>query len=351
MRTRLAASALFPFLLLIMQAACLHDPQAPPVPGSDMTAFKNGWEIMEEKYPLFEYKEVNWRDIADLFYDQAFSCSTEEELLLILAEMMGELEDPSLFIYSADGDTLHSFEKNYQSNVDMDVLVDNYLVPRGYQGMVEGFGCCDPGIFPYACFEYFPDEGVDTLATEAFDEFIGQCVALELPAIILDIRMNPGYPTGSIIGYSKFVMSRLLTKAKVSAVYRVRCGPDYGMLTDYHPWIQPGGEQQFDGTVYLLTGGACSQAAEDMAVNLSRFDNFVLLGDTTSGDVTITSSVPLFVEGGWYIRYGYVTVLTYDYQWVQDAGVPPDVSIESTPGDFAAGIDPVLEQAIDMLEN
>ena len=327
---------------------CLHDPQAPPVPGCDMSVFVNGWELLEAQYPLFQHKELNWTELAELFYDQAFQCTTEEELAQVLVTMMGEMEDPALFVYS-DEDTLFSFTRTYESNVDMDVLVNNYLQPRGYQGTVQGFGRCDPEVFPYAYFEYLPNQGSDTLATEAYDQFIMDCVLAEVPAIILDIRMNPSYPSGGDLGYDKFVMSRLLTRAKTSAVYRFRCGLGYGMLTDFHPWIQPGGDYQYGGTVYLLTGGACNHAAEDIAVNLSRFDSFVLLGDTTAGDITITGTDFLDPEYQWKIKYGFVTVLTHDFEWVQDVGIPPDVYVEATEADFASGVDPVLEQAIDQL--
>jgi hypothetical protein len=343
----LVTAPVFPLLLLLAVCGCLHDPEGPPVPGCDMTSFIKSWETMESMYPLFIHKGIDWTEAAQAYYLQGTECTTEDELIQLAAEMTGLLEDPALFFYDREtGDTVFSFTRNYEINVDMDVLVENYLEERGYRGVVQGFGSCDPAIFPYIYFEHLPDELTDTLAVPAFDAFIQECVDLELPAVVIDLRMNPQYPSGGFTGYSKLVMSRFMPRAKVSAVYRVRCGPGYGMLTDYHPWIQPGGNAQFLGDVYLLVGDGCNHAAEDIAVNLSHFDNFCLVGDTTSGDITITAAVALNAESDWRMKYGFVTVLTNNYHWVQDVGIPPDVHIEAGPGDFAAGVDPVMEYVI-----
>lgn len=339
------------FPLLVMQlfiSGCLHDPQGPPVANGDVTIFLNAWEKLESDYPLFLYKGINWNELTNDYYYQAAECTTDEELIQLCAEMVGELEDPSLFFFNpVSGDTIHSFNRDYEVNVDMDVLLDNYLTDLGFRGVVQGFGSCDPEIFPYIYFEHLPNAYIDTLAVPAFDAFIQECVDLELPAIAIDLRMNPQYSSGGQTGYNKLVMSRLMSRARVSAVYRYRCGPGYGMVTDFHPWIQPAGDAQFLGDVYLLVGGGCSHAAEDIAVNLSRFDNMHLLGDTTAGDITITSSIKLGVEGDWKMKYGFVTVLTNGYHWVQDVGIPPDVLIEAGPGDFAAGTDPVMDYLIE----
>jgi len=334
-------------LLQLAFSGCLHDPQGPPEPGTDMAVFKNAWEKLEAVYPLFLQKELNWVDIAEAYYDQATECTTTDELIQLTAVMIGEIEDPALLLFNTQsGDTVRTFTREYESNVDKDVLVGNYLSEMGFMGEVQGFGSCSPEIFPYIYFEHLPSQSTDSLAIYAYDEFIMACVELELPAIVIDLRMNPQYGQGGITGYSKLVMSRLMPRALVSAIYRIRIGPGYGMLTDLHPWIQPAGDAQFTGDVYLLVGGGCNHAAEDIAVNLSKFDNFYLVGDTTAGDITITGNLNLGTNSSWTMKYGFVTVLTHDHQWVQDVGIPPDIMIEAGPGDFAAGVDPVLEYVI-----
>ena len=339
-------------VILALSSSCLHEPMAPPVPNCDMGPFIIVWETLEEHYPLFQRKDLNWVEMAEIYYSQAAQCTTEDELYQVIFNMMAEIEDPALALVPAEGDILFPYTRDYESNVDMDVLVNNYLQPRGYEGVVKGFGRCDPEVFPYAYFESFPDAWTDTMGMHALDSFIVECVELDVPAIILDIRMNPQYSnSGGYMGYSHLVMSRFVSKAKVSAVYRFRCGPRYDMLTDFHPWIQPGGSHQYDGTVYLLTGGACTHGAEDMAVNLGYFDNFVLIGDTTAGDITFTGSRVLDEDNNWFVRWGKATVLTHDFEWVQEEGIPPDVYVEATPGDFAAGVDPVMEYAIQLLDN
>jgi len=335
-------------LLPLLMAACLFSPQTPFEPEYSIESFQIAWEQHEALYPLFIYKGIDWVEICREFYPMAAEADNQEELLLVLSDMIAVLEDPALFIFSMEGDTLFPYTRQLSSNVNMDVLMENYLQPNAYAGNVQGFGWCDPAVFPYAYFNSFPTI-TDTLGVQAYDAFIEQCVALRLPAVILDIRMNPSGAPGGFSNFDQLVMSRLVTKAKVSAVYRVRTGPEYDQYQDWHPWIQPAGSNQYDGTIYLLTGGGCTQAAEDMAVNLSYFTNVTLIGDTTAGSITVTQTVILPGEPQWLLKIGTGTVLSHDFQWIEGVGIAPDYYVEATEADFTSGVDPVLEFAMNML--
>ena len=340
-------------IYVLLTAACLHEPEAGPEPEIDISFFISVWDLYEASYPLLAYQNINWMDIGEAYYALAEQAETSDEMMMIIVDMISELEDPSITIFNSDGDVIHTFEKEYQSNVDMDVLMENYLEPNGYAGKVGGFAWCDPAVLPYAYFDTLPTS-YDTLAAEAFDAFIGQCVDNDVPAVILDVRMNPVGCHAGFGWYNHFVMSRFLSYSHVGAVYRYRVGPEYDMYGDWHPAIDPAGPYRYTGTVYLLAGGGCTYAAEDMVANMEYFPNTVVIGENTGGTSTYTGSSASFLDEAsglsWFVKVGTMTLLTYNLEWVEGNGVEPDIYVEATEADFAAGVDPVLEYAIELLD-
>ncbi len=83
-------------------------------------------------------------------------------------------------------------------------------------------------------------------------------------------------------------------------------------------------------------------------MNLINFPNVVLVGDTTGGSVSALSNVE--IADLWYTQVVQKTILTYQKHWIEGAGIPPDFYVKSTESDFAAGIDPVLDFALELLE-
>ena len=335
----------------IMSCSCLHDPQGiSPQPELDLSGFAMVWDSYELNYPLFQLKGIDWMEICGEYYPQAVGCETQEDLRVIITQMLGELEDPSLILLSFDlQDTIRTYERECYTNVDPEVLMENYLEPNGYQGYVQGFGWCDPQILPYAFFDTLPTFESE-LAVAALDTFVSRCIQLQVPGIILDVRMNPSGTRADFHSFDRTAMSRFTSKPIVCAWYRVRVGPVYDQYHDFHPWIVPQGAAQYSGTVYLLAGGGCTQAAEDFVLNMEHFSNVVVVGDTTAGIVTETGAlIPLGMEGGWMASSAVSTILTYEKEWVENAGFPPDLFVDATPEDFSSGVDPVLEHAMELL--
>lgn len=338
-------------VIVLLSLGCLHEPEMVHEPKIDIAAFVSVWELFEKDYPLFVYKDINWMDVGDAYYSRAEEVETSEEMMMLAAEMMAELQDPALFIITPAEDTIWTYEREYQSNVDMSVLMENYLQPNGYAGNVGGFAWCDPDVLPYAYFDTIPAYGDSVL--EYFDAFIEQCVLSEVPAVIIDVRMNPvGKRTGDG-WYDQSVMGRFLDYSRAGAIYRYRLGPEYYQYGDLHPAIDVAGQFQHTGTVYVLAGGGCTQAAEDFAANMENFPNTVLIGENTAGSSSNTNRESFFtgVESDrWTVSIGYMTILTHDHQWVEGVGVEPDIVVEATEADFAAGVDPVMEYAMNLLD-
>ncbi len=82
---------------------------------------------------------------------------------------------------------------------------------------------------------------------------------------------------------------------------------------------------------------------------MNCLDNVTVIGDTTFGGGAFNYTLEL--EGGWELRAPGWSLRTMDKEPVEWFGIPPDIYVEATEEDFAQGIDPVLEYAIDLVNS
>jgi hypothetical protein len=345
-------------VFVLVFASCLHSPQAIEESGEFSAGFTKMFEVYEAKCPYFAHKGIDWKELGYTYYPLVAGCSTEHEFIEMITPMLAELQDPFIMItrYNDEGEVveeIHPFTKGFGFNYDMDVLVERYLEPNGWagweDGYVQGFGWCDPSVFPYVFVDTIPDSKEFEQALNSLDAFVAECVKLNLPAIIVDVRMNPSGNAENQWGSCGLSFTgRFTKKSRPGAVYRSRSGLEYDLYEDRRPAVYPAGPKQYTGTVIVLVGERCISSTENMLANFINFPNVVLVGDTTGGSVSSGSEVSVAE----YYTCGVVetTVLTCGKHWIESTGLPPDILVEAAQADFAAGVDPVLNYAMGMLE-
>lgn len=340
---------------LLIFLGCLHSPQAVEDPVLDMEGFIDVFEGYEEYCPYFAHKEIDWKELVAIYYPTVSQCETEDEYIEVIIEMLAELQDAAIYLSKYDElgellETVYPYIQEFDINYDMDVLVESYLEPNGWagweDGYYEGFGWCDPSVLPYVFLDTIPDF-FHPQALDSLDAFVAECIALDVPAVIIDVRMNP-YGGSGVHSCGHELMGRFTDHSRAVAIYRSRSGPEYDQYWDDRPAVFPAGSQQYTGTVFLLVGENCNDKSENLTANFMNFPNVVLVGDTTRGSVSSLFSVS--VTENWRCRVVRETILTNGKHWIEGAGIPPDVFVEATEADFAAGADPVLDLAIEMLE-
>ena len=344
-----------PLLILL---GCMHSPQAIEEPGTDIQGFVDFFEEYEALCPYFAHKEIDWKEMGLAYFPLIADCENQDQLIGVVIEMLAELEDTRISLYKVDEfwqilEKVYPYTREYESNYDMDVLIEQYLEPNGWAGWNEGychgFGWCDPALLPYAFLDTIPTADDTTGATDSLDAFIAECIELDVPAVILDIRMNPVGALGPYGTCGHCLMGRFTDHSRPGAIYRARGGPEYHQYADLRPAVYPRGPSHYTGTVILLTGENCRNMSENMTANFINFPNVVLVGDTTGGSVSTLSRVE--IADFWYAYVVQTTILTNQKHWIEGAGIPPDFPVEATESDFAAGIDPVLDFAIELLED
>ena len=93
--------------------------------------FEALWKIVDEHYCFFDYKKeqygLDWKAIYDKYSRQIADDMTDSQLFEVLGNMLGELKDGHVNMYSSwDVARNWSWHENYPSNLS-DTLINRYL--------------------------------------------------------------------------------------------------------------------------------------------------------------------------------------------------------------------------------
>jgi carboxyl-terminal processing protease len=186
-------------------------------------------------------------------------------------------------------------------------------------------------------------------AVKAFDEVFDKI--LDSKGLVIDIRENGGGNTNH--GYA--IIARLIDRpCDQTSKWRTReyrpsfraWGREPGWHEGEHGTIQPRGERPFSGPVAVLIGPKTYSAAEDFLVPLKASGRAVLIGEPTGG----STGQPLRI-----VLYGTSAGICTKWDFFPDGtdfvgvGIRPDLEVRRTKADVAAGTDPVLAKAVEIL--
>ena len=328
--------------IVVFCCGCFHSPVEPIKVSENYTLFSQVWELYEHEYPEFPIKNVDWKDAFHTYSAIAEEAISYEDIVIkAILPMLSELRDRHVFMYRPSGSPCFPQWPHPPPycNYDLSVLYSNYLEPAGFSGISDNVGFCDPELLPYLIIDVWEED----CNIESAIEYIELCEGL--PAIIIDVRMNPG--GNSWIGRD---LAGCFTNSTQLALFsRKRNGPGYDDV-DYRPYFTfPDHYTYFDGEVYLLVGDQCASATETFTLFMNCLENVTVIGDTTNGAAAFCLTMEL--EGGWKIRAPGWSLRTLDKEPVEWFGIPPDIYVEATEEDFTQGIDPVLEYAIDLVNS
>jgi C-terminal processing protease CtpA/Prc len=174
---------------------------------------------------------------------------------------------------------------------------------------------------------------------DQIDEAIGAMP--NATSMIIDIRGNGGGNKNVAID----VASRFADQSRTYGYLRYRNGSGHGDFTDYvTETVSPGGSHRFSGPVYVLTNRGDYSSSEDFVLAMRIMPQVTIVGDTTGG----ASGGPIVRElpNGWTYELSQWIEYTPDKKTFEGVGLAPDIVVKPTPSTFAAGRDPVVDQAL-----
>jgi hypothetical protein len=324
---------------VIGTAACSSDLVGPPPASDRATLFETVWHEFDLHYSFFQMKGINWDAIGARYRPIALAATTDRAFADALANMMAELHDVHVSLtafgpgstirYISPYDTMPS---NYSEGATLSRYVSSVATTASGAGHIR-YGTSGPGV-GYLRIPSFIGGGWSSEIDEALDALSGAT------SMIIDIRSNGGGNRNVAIETA----GRFADRARTYGYLRYRNGAGHGDFTDYvTETVEPRGHH-FAGLVYVLTNRGDYSSAEDFVLAMRVMPQVTIVGDTTGG----ASGGPIVRElpNGWTYELSQWIEFTPEKKVFEGIGLAPDIVVKSTPVTFAAGRDPVVDQAL-----
>ena len=297
------------------------------------------WKTVDEKYSFFEFKNIDWDDAYRRYRPLVTEDMSEEALFKVMADMLFELRDGHVNLTS-DFDVSRNWDwfQDYPANFDETILERNYL-EKDFRivGPFRTKEIRDVGYIRYASFLNIVDE-------EQLDQLIDGY--RNAKGVIIDVRDNGG---GALLN-AEVIATRLAQRnanEELTVGYiRYKDGPAHDDFTRTFPLVLPE-YRSFNKPVVVLTNRLVYSAANAFASYMATLPNVTLVGDVTGGGGGAPYSGELL--NGWKFRFSANQLMDLDQVPIEN-GIAPDIRVDITPEDEAAGRDTILETALDLLQ-
>jgi C-terminal processing protease CtpA/Prc len=187
-------------------------------------------------------------------------------------------------------------------------------------------------------------------ASEDFTALIDGLDDRAIAGMILDVRYNMGGASTIVMPISACLIDEPVSSPIMKFRHFIGAYEAWGReavwdTTRYE--IEPRDGKRYLGPLVVLTGGLTSSSSEDFALELRVAGRATLVGQTTGGSAgnALKSTLP----GGGTFYVATFTALVPGGEEYVGVGIAPDVKVQPTPADLAAGRDVVLERAVELL--
>lgn len=298
------------------------------------------WKTVDEKYCFFEYKKgsiKDWNAVYNEYRPKVLSCRTDMEIFYVFADMLNELKDGHVNLYSAFDVSRYDIEGNYPSNFDSKILKKEHYLGKDYKsagGLKYKILDGNIGYIYYGSFSSgFSESNLDYI----LDYF------KNTKGIIIDIRNNGG----GMVSYVEMLASRFTNQKVLTGYWQHKTGKGHSDFSEPKPlYLSPSDRLSYYGKVALLTNRSCYSAANDFTQTMNILPNVRTFGDRTGGGAGMPMSSEL--PCGWRLRLSVAPYMDTNMNFTE-FGIDPDVKVDMTAEDELNGIDTIIETAKEWL--
>ncbi len=322
-------------LSLILLSSCIKD-EFYNKKGNNIENFNLLWEIIDESYCYFDYKQIDWDSIYSIYRPQISNNLTKYDFFKICGNMLFELKDGHVRLSSDFNAMSYSdFYLGYPQNFNSTIIERTYLA-KDYinANKLKAKNIRGVGYIRYGSF-------MNMISSRNLKEAIIQLG--DIKGLIIDVRDN----TGGSIAMVDTIVSNFCKSDIISGYVRNKTGKGHNDFTDYLPnKIKAKSEPVYDGNIVVLTNRLVYSAANDFVSAMKCLDNVTLIGDRTGGGGGAPFTSELY--NGWKVINSRNPLYNKDKQHIE-FGIEPDIKIDMDKEQEANGIDSILEFAIDYL--
>jgi CubicO group peptidase (beta-lactamase class C family) len=341
--------------------------------------FEHTWHAMNDYYPFFQLRGVDWQAQWDHFRPLVDENTTQEELFSILTKTLFPIDDGHVQLFAnindntvsfspgsnrgwnllasiqfdddndsvdAYANTLNIFNQTLARNYGLEDFTSSNLisdtgVPFMHWGILEG----NIGYLQINSMMVYKD-GEQLEICEQINALHSEMNSVladlgETQSMIVDIRFNTG-------GYDEFslALAGYFAESKTKAFSKENY--NLGNPTPRREYfIDPMFSKQYNKPVNLIIGPDTSSAAEIFTLAMKSLPQVHTTGQTTHGILSDVLSVELME--GWVLGMSYQTYYSTEETVYEHKGIYPDetVPVVSKIGTFEFGAFPAIAQAIE----
>ena len=298
--------------------------------------FESFWKTMDEKYAFFTYKNIDWQAVYDEYRPEITNDMSNVQLFNVFRAMIYKLNDGHTSLSTPFNVARNnSWYLNSPPNYNFDIIERHYL---GENHLIIGpllASIIDSvGYVHYRSFSSPVGEGnLNTLLS----------MMRNTKAMIIDVRNNLGGDTQ----FAERIASRFTEDRILTQYWLFKNGPGHDDFSQPEErYLDPYDGERFNKPVAVLTNRRSYSAANDFVLMMKALPNVTLVGDTTGGGGGFPFNAEL--PNGWQYRFSSSMTLA-PHGFNVESGIPPDVQQDIDPADEAAGVDTIIEKALELL--
>lgn len=314
---------------LVLLTSCVDEVEHDNTPTGNFEAL---WEIMDEHYCFFSYKQIDWQAVYNKYKVRVSDKMSENQLFEVCCDMLSELRDGHVNLsYSMDYGRYWAWQEGYPKNFS-DTLERRYL----------GTDYKIASSLRYRVL----DDNIGYVRYDSFQKAIGEgnlddvLVYLALcRGLIIDIRNNGG----GDLTTAEMLAGRFVHEKTLVGYMQHKTGTGHNDFSDLEPqYLEPSSNFRWHKPVCVLTNRSVYSAANSFTVMMRALPNVTIVGDHTGGGsgMPMSNSLP----NGWSVRYSACPMYDKDKQQTE-FGISPDVSVALSDESTAKGIDDIIEAA------
>ena len=302
--------------------------------------FEALWKIIDEHYCYFDYKQheygLDWQEVYNIYNVRAIGDLSNEQLFEVLTEMLGELRDGHVNLYTAfdNGRYWHwheDYPTNFSDTLQRRYLGTDYRIAGGlmYKILDDQIGYAYYGSFSSPFGEGNLDEVIKHFAF--------------CRGMILDIRGNGG---GELTN-AEMLAARFFNEKTHVGYIQHKTGKGHNDFSKMEPqYIEPSSNLRWQKGVVILTNREVFSAANEFVKYMKCAPMAKIVGDHTGGGAGLpfTSSLP----NGWTVRFSACPMYDRNRQHTE-FGIDPDYFVTLKDEDYVKGEDSLIEFARKLL--
>ncbi len=300
--------------------------------------FETLWNHFDKEYCYFPFKNIDWKQLHDLYLPSVEKASSAESFISICASMLAPLRDGHIYFIGPNGTYIPTHINSYPPNYDASV----------YQALFQQYN----GVMVNSSTGYVVVDSILCVGIQSwldaqfnisdFDNILDS--NSDMHGVIIDVRANGGGNQNLALE----VAGRFTSVATVGSYSQVRSGPLYTDLTPLHSIMVTPRGKTWKKPVVVLTGRKCFSSNEGFISAIENIPSVTTIGDTTGGG----SGNPKFYSfsNGWQYTVPQWIEHTADKKIIEWNGIPPGIYVKADSLDFAKGDDPVFDYALNWIK-